>query len=83
MHLPVPTHVENAAQHHRYNTRVFSAPPWREIFTQDAERTQTFDEAVRTYESLAQTYRTEGYELVTLPLVSIAERAEFLLSRIG
>jgi predicted ATPase len=83
MQRPIPQHLDNAVRRYRYNTRVFIAPPWPEIFRQDAERTQTFDEAVRTYESLAHTYRTEGYELVPLPQVSIAARAEFLLSRIG
>jgi predicted ATPase len=83
MQLPVPQHIESAAQRYRYNRRVFIAPPWREIFTQDAERKQTFDEAVLTCESLARTYERHGYELVTLPLVSVAERAEFVLGRIG
>jgi predicted ATPase len=42
----------------RYNRRVFIAPPWREIFQQDSERKQDFDEAVRTYDSLVATYTT-------------------------
>jgi predicted ATPase len=83
MQLPVPPHVENAVQRYRYNGRVFIAPPWPEIFTQDAERKQTFDEAVRTCEALARTYRSHGYQLVTLPQVSVAERARFVLGRIG
>jgi predicted ATPase len=83
MQLPVPPHVANAVQHYRYNRRVFIAPPWREIFTQDTERKQTFDEAVRTCESLARTYESHGYELVALPQASVADRTEFVLGRIG
>lgn len=83
MQLAVPRHVENAVQRYRYNRRVFIAPPWAEIFTQDAERKQTFDEAVRTYEALARTYESLDYELVKLPQAPVSERAEFVLSRIG
>ena len=32
----------------RYNRRAFLAPPWPEIFTQDAERKQTLAEALRS-----------------------------------
>jgi predicted ATPase len=79
MQLPVPQHLETAVQRYRYNRRVFIAPPWREIFTQDAERRQTFQEAVRTYEALAETYEIHAYDLVTLPRVSLQERARFVL----
>ncbi|HKS56738.1 MAG TPA: AAA family ATPase [Steroidobacteraceae bacterium] len=83
MQRPVPPHVSNAIQRYRYNRRVFIAPPWSEIFAQDAERKQTFDEAVRTYESLAQTYRNHDYELLTLPLAPVAARVRFMLDRLG
>ena len=67
------------SQQYRYWRRVFLAPPWRQIYETDAERKQDFLEAVRTYEVMAQTYQGCGYEVVTLPKVSVAERAEFLL----
>ncbi len=50
MGLPIPEHVQKAAEIFLYNRRVFIAPPWREIFRQDGERKQDFDEAMRTYE---------------------------------
>lgn len=46
--LPVPAHVDKAAKTYRYNRRFFIAPPWAEIFEQDSERKQSFEEAVRT-----------------------------------
>ena len=80
--LPVPAHIERAAQQFRYNRTVFIAPPWPEIFEQDAERKQTVEEAQRTYESLVATYNEHGYELVELPRASVAERAQFVRARI-
>ncbi|HKU15501.1 MAG TPA: AAA family ATPase [Steroidobacteraceae bacterium] len=83
LRLSVPAHIESAAKRYRYNRRAFIAPPWREIYTHDTERKQTFDEAVRTYDALTHTYRSQGYELVLLPQVPLQERAQFVLDRIG
>jgi predicted ATPase len=80
---PVPAHIARAAERFRYNHRVFVAPPWPAIYTQDAERKQTPEEAVRTYEALTTAYANCGYELVSLPLVSIEERVRFVLADTG
>ncbi|MBX9842039.1 MAG: AAA family ATPase [Xanthobacteraceae bacterium] len=79
MRLPVPVHIEKAAEVFRYGRRVFIAPPWREIFTQDTERRQDFAEAERTYAALAETYARLGYELVELPRAGVAERLKFVV----
>lgn len=81
--LPVPAYFEKAAGIFRYHRRVFIAPPWRDIFQQDRERKQDFDEAVRTYRTLALTYQDLGYELVELPCVSVAERVRFVVEQSG
>lgn len=79
MGLPVPEHVRKAVDVFRYNRRVFIAPPWQEIFCQDRERKQDFDEAVRTYDALVATYTEYGYELVEIPRAPIPERVKFIL----
>jgi predicted ATPase len=81
--LPVGDHVARAAELHRYRREVFIAPPWPEIFTQDAERKQSLNEAEATYHALAGAYERCGYGLVPLPRVPVAERVRFVLSRIG
>ncbi|EFF2235233.1 ATPase, partial [Escherichia coli] len=43
--LPVPAHFETAAKTYPYNKRVFLAPYWDAIFTQDTERKQDRQEA--------------------------------------
>ncbi len=78
--LPIPDHVERAARDLRYRRTVFIAPPWQDIFTQDAERKQDFAEAERTYAAMAEAYPRYGYALVELPRVSVAERMAFVLS---
>lgn len=81
-HLPVPAHVEEAARLFRYGETVFLAPPWPEIFGQDAERKQDFDEAVRTFEAMETTYRRLGYEIALLPRASVQERIDFIRGKL-
>jgi len=81
--LRPPEHMQKAATDFRYHRTVFIAPPWREIFRQDVERKQDFDEAQRTYESLFKTYKELGYELVELPRATIEHRVKFILDRLG
>jgi predicted ATPase len=80
---PVPQHVHNALQTFRYNQRVFIAPPWKEIYEQDHERKQDFQEAVRTYEAITAAYTESGYELVEVSIASVEERMRFVLHAIG
>jgi predicted ATPase len=83
VNLPVPEHMRKAAEIFRYHRQVFIAPPWQEIFHQDNERKQDFDEAIRTYQSMVITYRECCYDLVELPCVSVQERMHFVLHRVG
>lgn len=76
--LPVPAHIEAAAKIHPYNKRVFLAPYWDAIFTQDAERKQDRQEAEATGRVMAETYTRFGYQVLELPLVGIEQRADFM-----
>lgn len=68
---------------HRYNSRVFLAPPWPELFENDAERRHGFDDAIAEYERLAKGYPALGYETQILPKISVEERADFVLATLG
>lgn len=79
--LPVPAHTLRAGKHFRYNRRVFIAPPWPEIFHQDAERRQDLAEAARTFAAMVSVYTEFGYELIELPRVSVERRVAFLIDK--
>lgn len=64
---------------HRFHQRVFLTPPWPEIYVCDDERQHAFNAAVEEYERLLTAYPALGYEVVVLPKVSVAERADFVL----
>lgn len=71
-----------ACDQYRYASRVFFAPPWKEIYSTDSERRQDFAEAQQTFELLKQVYEECGYELVELPKCTAAERANFILKQV-
>lgn len=81
--LPVPAQAESAAGACRYNRAVFIAPHWPAIYAQDAERKQDAAEAMATHDMMARVYAELGYDLVPLPLASVAERVRFVMERIG
>jgi predicted ATPase len=62
---------------------VFIFPPWREIFTNDAERKQDFAEAQRTFEAMQRAYREFGYAPTEVPPAPVAERVRFILHGLG
>lgn len=78
--LSIPEHVVTAIKLFRYNNTVFIAPPWQDIFIQDAERKQSFEEAELTFHTMTTTYRHYGYNLIELPMITPEERADFILS---
>ena len=79
--LPVPPHVTTAAKAALYNARVFLAPYWDEIFTQDSERKQTRAEAEATCVVMRETYTALGYQIMELPRADIATRADFVCAQ--
>jgi predicted ATPase len=71
--------ADEAVRTLRYNRTAFIAPPWRAIYVNDAERIQSWDQAIAAFESCAEAYLAAGYELLELPLAGVGERAAFVL----
>lgn len=81
--LPVPPEMEAAAWHCRYHPIVSMLPPWPEIYKKDAERKQSFEEAVQTYEVMLQVYARYGYKTLAIPCAGIKDRAAYLMDQIS
>ena len=64
---------------HRYHRRVFIAPPWPEIYVEDAERHHGFDAAVAEHGRVVEAYISLGYKLVMLPKTGTAQRVDFIM----
>ena len=78
--LPVPDEMWLAARQYRYFHKVFITPPWPQIYINDSERKQSFEEAANTYKVMFGLYKQLDYEVVELPKTSVADRAKFILS---
>lgn len=76
-------HFARAASLYRYNPIVFFAPPWREIYADDAERVEGWEHAQRICAPLRDAYEETGYRIVDLPKVPVAERLGFILETIA
>ncbi len=74
--------LKEAVSKRSYNQKVFVAPPWKEIYRNDEERKQSFEEAIQTYMNLIQVYQEYGYSIIELPKVSVDERAKFILEEL-
>jgi predicted ATPase len=77
--LPSIAGIRSVCATYRYNSTVFVAPPWQEIYSTDHERKQSFAEAVETHRMMVDVYRECRYRIIELPRFSTADRAEFIL----
>jgi predicted ATPase len=66
-----------------YQQPVFIFPPWREIYRTDAERDQTFEQAVEIHDWLRHWYSRCDYDLLEVPFGSIGERCDYVLEHVG
>jgi predicted ATPase len=66
-----------------YSSPVFLLPPWKSIFVNDAERDQSFEDAVQISERLASWYQNLGYRVEKVPSGLPQERVAFILSAAG
>jgi predicted ATPase len=82
-HMTGEPALETLARPHPYHRRVFLTPPWPEIYGTDPERRHGLDAAMAEYERLLEAYPALGYEVLVLPKVSVAERAEFVLATLA
>ncbi|MBP5058843.1 AAA family ATPase [Pseudomonas chlororaphis] len=75
--------LDTLGQKHRYHTHVFLAPPWPDIYVQDAERHHDMHAALDEFEQLQHTYPALGYVVSLLPKIGVAQRADFVLDTLA
>jgi len=62
-----------------FHPTVFVLPPWEAIYATDAERDQTFADAVDVHDKVVRWYRSCGYEPSEVPRLLVARRAGYVL----
>jgi len=76
----LPVRFDYAGYASFYNARVFICPPWQEIFVNDQQRPESFDDSNYIHQLLQKIYRNLNFEVVEVPRLSVNERANFILS---
>jgi predicted ATPase len=75
-----PERIAQLLQQYIFHPKVFVLPPWEAIYRQDAERDQTYPEAVAVHAVVVRFYLSLGYEVHEVPKASVEERAKHILS---
>ncbi len=79
---PIFDELQKAIEQHRYHEKVFITPPWKEIYHNDTERKESFEQAMKIHYHLEKIYLKHGYLLLEIPLLEKEERVEFILKSI-
>ena len=70
-----------ACETYKYD-KVFLLPPWEEIYTSDAERYESYEEASKIQHFLVDTYTKYGYDLHEVHKTSVEERFQFIINHL-
>ncbi|TRO66615.1 AAA family ATPase [Christiangramia sabulilitoris] len=76
-----PELFEDTCKQNQYDL-IFILPPWKEIYTSDNERYESYEEALKISSYLYSTYRRYGYTPIEVPKSSVEERTNFILDKI-
>jgi|UniRef100_UPI0040479361 predicted ATPase len=74
-----PEHFISKSKEYIYH-KVFMLPPWKEIYTSDNERYESFEQAVTIHNHLMHAYHEIGYQISTVPFGSVKDRANYILN---
>ena len=74
------TYTEKSKKY-RYDS-IFILPPWKEIYTTDDERYESFDLSISIYEHLKKAYTELDYSIIEVPFGSIDTRVDFILEQL-
>jgi predicted ATPase len=77
---PLPAEeLEALLAKYPFHKLAFILPPWEAIYVNDAERDQSFADAVAVHNKLVQWYRACGYNLCEVPRLPVSQRARHVL----
>lgn len=69
------------SQKYKYD-QIFLLPPWKEIYTTDEERYESFDMAIELHQHLKNAYTELGYDTLEVPTGKVDFRIDFILKNV-
>ncbi|MCB0457072.1 MAG: ATP-binding protein [Flavobacteriaceae bacterium] len=76
-----PSYFSETCMDNRYDA-IFLLPPWKEIYIQDNERYESFEQAEKIFHFLHQGYAQYKYEVHHVPVGTIEYRSAFILKKL-
>ena len=80
--LEITSEISQITKECIFNKQVFITPLWEEIYINDGERIEDIKSALNIENSIIKTYKSLGYNLITVPKLSVKERVNFIISKI-
>ncbi len=77
-----PNKFTDTCTENRYDA-IFLLPPWEDIYQQDNERYESFQQAEIIFKYLHKGYQSFGYEVYHVPVGSIRYRCDFILQKLA
>ena len=62
---------------------IFILRPWKEIYVNDSERYETFEECLIINKFMQTTYEKFNFNLIEIPKLSVPERVRFIKKIVG
>lgn len=78
---PYPERFSLKNEDFKYDA-VFYFPIWKEIYKQDHERYESYEQALEIHKYLRETYNNLGYHLIQMPKKGVGERVDFILNHL-
>lgn len=75
---PYPSTYSEKSNAYKYS-KVFVFPPWKDIYTSDEERYENYEESLKIYKYIKQTYQSLGYEIFEVPHGTVEQRTNFII----
>jgi len=80
--IAMPPAYYTYLKEYTYQSAVFITPPWLEIFKNDSERKENFEQAGKDHYFIETIYRNLGYDIIEIPKTNLNNRVQFVLHKI-
>jgi len=77
---PIPSYLLDFPFKTYYESTIFLTTPWKEIYCNDPQRPQSFQEAMRLHQYLIQAYQNLNFDIVLIPKTTLTKRVDFIRS---
>ncbi|WP_111708521.1 AAA family ATPase [Lutibacter citreus] len=78
----VEAHYKNFNFNKYYHKTIFFAKPWKQIYVQDEQRPQRFEDQLSLSKIIKDIYKKYNYNIIFLPFTTVELRAEFVLKEL-